>query len=41
MKSANAFDVYAAAARAQLPDAWEGYFDVKQTLTERIRKAVR
>jgi bifunctional non-homologous end joining protein LigD len=40
-KSANAFDVFAAAARAQQLDAWEGYFDVDQTLTERIRKAVR
>ncbi|TIM35102.1 MAG: DNA ligase D, partial [Mesorhizobium sp.] len=40
-KSASAFDVFAAAARAQESDAWEGYFDVEQTLTERIRKAVR
>ncbi|TJW39216.1 MAG: DNA ligase D, partial [Mesorhizobium sp.] len=41
-KSASAFDVYASAARArQSDDAWEGYFDVEQTLTERIRKAVR
>jgi bifunctional non-homologous end joining protein LigD len=38
---ANAFDVYAAAARAQEPDPWEGYFEVEQTLTERIRKAVK
>ena len=40
-ESANGFDVFAAAARAQLPEAWEGYFDVEQTLTERIRHAVR
>ncbi|MER9332117.1 DNA ligase D [Mesorhizobium sp. M0587] len=40
-KSANAFDVFAAAARAQQRDAWEGYFDVEQTLTDRIRKAVQ
>jgi bifunctional non-homologous end joining protein LigD len=37
---ANAFDVFSAAARAQRPDAWEGYWDVDQTLTERMRKAV-
>ena len=41
LKSANAFDVFAAAARAQQPDAWEGYFDVEQTLTDRMRKAVQ
>ncbi|MER9332901.1 DNA ligase D [Mesorhizobium sp. M0293] len=40
-ESANDFDVFAAAARAQLPEAWEGYFDVEQTLTDRIRHAVR
>ncbi|CAH1648141.1 DNA ligase D [Chelatococcus asaccharovorans] len=39
--SANAFDVFAAAERAQGPDAWAGYFDVEQTLTEHIRRAVR
>ena len=41
MKSASAFDIYGATARAQLPDAWSGYFDVKQSLTERICKAMR
>ena len=41
LESANAFDVFAAAARAQQPDAWEGYFDVEQTLTDRMRKAVQ
>ncbi|TIT34407.1 MAG: DNA ligase D [Mesorhizobium sp.] len=40
-KSATTFDVLAAAARAQEPDAWQGYFDVEQTLTDRIRKAIR
>lgn len=38
---ANAFDVFAAAARAQEPDAWPGYFEVEQTLTDRMRKAVQ
>ena len=41
LKSANAFDIFAAAARAQQPDAWEGYFDVEQVLTDRMRKAVQ
>ncbi|ESY71813.1 ATP-dependent DNA ligase [Mesorhizobium sp. LNHC252B00] len=41
LESANGFDVFAAAARAQRPDAWKGYFDVEQTLTDRIRKAVQ
>ncbi|WP_095203531.1 DNA ligase D [Mesorhizobium carmichaelinearum] len=41
LESAKGFDVFAAAARAQRPDAWEGYFDVEQTLTEPIRKAVQ
>ncbi|RVA12743.1 DNA ligase D [Mesorhizobium sp. M7A.F.Ca.US.002.01.1.1] len=40
-ESANGFDVFAAAARAQLPEAWAGYFDVEQTLTDRIRHAVQ
>ncbi|TPJ81971.1 DNA ligase D [Mesorhizobium sp. B2-5-13] len=39
--SANAFDIFAAAKRAQGPDAWDGYFDVEQTLTEHVRRAVR
>lgn len=38
---ANAFDIFAAAERAQEPDAWAGYFDVEQVLTERIRQAVK
>ncbi|MDB5538245.1 MAG: ligase [Devosia sp.] len=38
---ANAFDIFAAAERAQGPDAWEGYFEVEQTLTERIQDVVR
>ncbi len=38
---ANAFDVYAAAARAQAPDAWEGYWETEQVLTGRIRNALR
>ncbi|WP_354038812.1 DNA ligase D [Devosia sp. UYZn731] len=38
---ANAFDVFSAAERAQEPDAWEGYFETEQTLTERIQDVVR
>lgn len=41
LRAANSFDVFAAAGRAQLPDPWEGYFEVGQTLTSRIRKAVQ
>ena len=40
-ENAAAFDVFTAATRAQGPDAWQGFFDVEQTLTDRIRKAVR
>ena len=38
---ANAFDVFAAAERAQGSDAWEGYLDTQQTLTERIQDVIR
>ena len=38
---ANLFDVFGAAERAQGADAWEGYFDIKQTLTDGIRRAVQ
>jgi bifunctional non-homologous end joining protein LigD len=38
---ANTFDVFAAAARAQQTDPWDGYWDVKQILTERITQVVR
>ncbi|MBO9589465.1 DNA ligase D [Devosia sp.] len=38
---ANAFDIFAAAERAQGLDAWEGYFGVEQVLTERIRQVVK
>ena len=41
LDGADAFDVFAAATRAQQPDAWQGYFDAKQSLTARIRQAVR
>jgi bifunctional non-homologous end joining protein LigD len=41
LTGASAFDVFAAAARAQLPDAWHGYFEVDQILTPRMRKAVK
>jgi bifunctional non-homologous end joining protein LigD len=38
---ANAFDVFSAAARAQGPDAWHGYFDVEQVLTRQLQDVVR
>ena len=38
---ANVFDVFAAAARAQEPEPWEGYFESEQTLTGAMRNAVR
>jgi bifunctional non-homologous end joining protein LigD len=41
IERASAFDVFAAAARAQGPDAWAGYWDVEQTLTERMGKAIQ
>jgi len=40
IERANQFDIFAAAERAQGPDAWEGYFETKQILTPRIQKAV-
>ena len=41
LRSANTFDIFAAAARAQQADAWEGYFHVGQTLTERMCNVVQ
>jgi bifunctional non-homologous end joining protein LigD len=41
MDRANCFDIFEAATRAQGPEAWTGYFDVRQTLTIRIMKAIR
>jgi bifunctional non-homologous end joining protein LigD len=41
LEGANVFGVFAAAARAQQPDSWAGYFDVEQTLTDAMRSAVR
>lgn len=38
---ANGFDIFAAAERAQGPDAWERYFEVDQVLTQRIQDVVR
>ena len=38
---ANGFDVFAAAARAQGPDAWEGYFDTAQVLSPEVQGVVR
>ena len=40
-ENAAVFDVFATAIRAQGPEAWVGYFDVEQTLTHRIRKAIQ
>lgn len=37
---ANAFDLFAAAERAQGPDAWEGYFETEQKLTLGIRDVI-
>lgn len=37
---ANGFDIFAAAERASGPDAWEGYFQVDQVLTEHIQEVV-
>lgn len=37
---ANAFDIFAAGKRAQGPDAWDGYWEAEQTLTERIQAVV-
>lgn len=38
---ANAFDIFTAAKRAQGPDAWAGYFEMEQTLTERIQEVIK
>jgi bifunctional non-homologous end joining protein LigD len=38
---ANGFDIFAAAERAERSDAWAGYFDVEQVLTERIQETVK
>ncbi|WP_235935710.1 non-homologous end-joining DNA ligase [Devosia aurantiaca] len=38
---ANGFDVFAAADRAQGQDAWEGYFDAGQVLTEAMQRVVK
>lgn len=37
---ASAFDIFAAAARAVGPDAWDGYFKADQTLTQRIQDVI-
>lgn len=38
---ANAFDVFAAATRAQGPNPWDGYFETDQVLTSAIQEVVR
>ena len=38
---ANSFNIFAAAERAQGPDAWAGYFETDQSLTERIQEVIR
>jgi bifunctional non-homologous end joining protein LigD len=38
---ANAFVVFAAAERAQGRDAWEGYFEVEQVLSQQIQDVVQ
>ncbi|WP_407924855.1 non-homologous end-joining DNA ligase LigD [Devosia aurantiaca] len=37
---ANGFDIFAAAERASGPNAWEGYFEVDQVLSERIQHVI-
>lgn len=41
LASANSFDIFSAAARAQGPEVWEGYFEAEQVLSERIQQVVR
>ena len=41
LDGANGFDIFAAAERAQGPDAWDGYWQLEQTLTERIQAVVK
>ena len=38
---ANSFDVFAAAKRAYGPDAWDGYFETDQVLSQRIQQVIR
>lgn len=38
---ANGFDVFAAAARAQEADSWEGYFDTEQVLSLGVQDVVK
>lgn len=38
---ANSFDIFAAAERAQDEDAWTGYFEVDQKLTEAIQQVIK
>ena len=38
---ANAFDVFAAAELAQGPEAWEGYRETEQILTQRIQEVIK
>ncbi|HTO27137.1 MAG TPA: DNA ligase D [Devosia sp.] len=38
---ANSFDIFAAASRAQGADAWDGYFDTEQVLTEQMQAVVK
>lgn len=38
---ANAFDIFAATERARGQDAWTGYFEVDQVLTDRVRQVVK
>lgn len=38
---ANGYDIFAAAERAQGPDAWKGYFEVAQVLTQQMQDVIR
>jgi len=39
VEAANQFSIHEAAAWAQKPDPWEGYFDTKQTINNAVRAA--
>ncbi len=40
LDAANQFTLEAAASRAQAPDPWKGYFDLKQSITKKMMDAV-
>jgi bifunctional non-homologous end joining protein LigD len=40
IQAANVFSIAEAASRAEMPDPWPDYFDVRQTITAKMLKAV-